>query len=197
MVVVLATFLGFLVSTYLLHPDSRYAIPAPVAGCDHIAALPSDPGRFADRGCADLAATLTNTSFDLDAVNGWSPPGYPGSADAQWSAAVDVWADDAMLHAGAGARFVLSNEQLSSYLNCADHETSPPLYEVPLAVLHTEKIHTVCVITNGHRRAALKVKGDPDVGMPIQVIVLVWDMRLSRENKVRPAQRPPSLPPGR
>lgn len=172
------TWLGFLAGIHVHRPSTVATAPTVRVDCKGVGELPSDPDFRDSLSCA--SAPLTNTSFDLDRLDHWKRNGYPN--DAEWRSAVDVYADTEVLRAGQGVRMVLSDDRLSSYIDCADQDVSGQRRQVNFSYLALNKIHSVCLVTNGRHRAMLKIDGDVNEDEPVNVHVVVWISRLSAKN---------------
>ncbi|MEU8235734.1 hypothetical protein AB0C12_39615 [Actinoplanes sp. NPDC048967] len=165
---------GTLIGMHVPRPTVNFAEPAVRPDCQGVGKLPSDPGFRPHLSCAP--SSLVNTSFDLDRTNHWNRSGYP--SDPPWRAGVDVFADATTLRAGHAVRMVLSNDNVASYVDCADQDAASPLQAVQLADLRANKVHAICLVTDQHRRALLKIDGEGGPGEPISVHAVVWNQRL-------------------
>lgn len=112
-----------------------------------------------------------NAYFDLDdgAARTITDPN-----DERW----DIQADATSLRVNRGLRIYRSKDPVASYVNCADQEVGDPVASLALTDLHALKIHSLCLITNGHHRAMLKIDGDQETLGPVTAHVVAGQGRL-------------------
>lgn len=140
--------------------------------CTGVVRYRSDP---AMRNLQCNPTTLLKTSFDFDNDEGdWEKP--EGAAGDDWRARADlvVTATDVRT-TSSSVRLVPTKEADLSFLDCADRDMAPSRQTIPLS--EVREVHGLCVVTNGSRRALIKINGGKNSVGPIRGNVVVWQKR--------------------